>query len=534
MFSSARFPSNIELRCGCIAWDQGSASTLPSLQGFQQQFGISSESAGSTRNFISLVYIGDAVGAGLSFLLNDRIGRLRSFRLYTLVWMLGQLIAMISPAASMLYVSRVVSGLGIGALSVTGTISIVEIAPAEIRGLLTAWYSVCMGIALMVSTFCVYGVQLHIATSRFQYQIVMLAPCMFMSIWVVASFFLCESPRWLLLSGDDKNAIETLTRLRSLPIDHPRVQEEFGGIKESIQAESMACGFTSSPSDIVSIAKETFTVPSNLRRVQQVLILYMLPQLSGGNSVTNYFIPILKVAGVAGDSSQNLFLNCMYTLTKFVFSLLASFFFIDVLGRRNSLFTGVTLQMLSDIYLAVYISIQQQMSVSQLSSEAALLAIFIHAFGYTIGRFPFSLPEHNTYKLTYTLHLGLLTLPYVFGGELWPNRIRSFGAAVSQSFHWLFHYAMTFALPSLLSHTHDWGAFVFFASWCFAALLYVFLLVPEIAGLSVEEIEEVFRGPWTVFGMRAARRQRHHLALDGHDQDDARSFDLDRNASVDH
>lgn len=367
---------------------------MPSLQGFQQHFGIGSDSAGSSRNFISLVYIGDALGAALSFLFNDRIGRLMSFRLYTTVWIIGQLIAVISPGAVILYLSRVVSGLGIGALSVTGTISIVEIAPAEIRGLLTAWYSVCMGIALMISTFCVYGVQLHIEASRFQYQVVMLAPCVFMSIWLVASFFLCESPRWLLLSGDDKKAVETLVRLRCLPIGHPRVQEEYGGIKESIQAESGASGGFSSPSDsdFLSIAKETLTVPSNLRRVQQVLVLYMLPQLSGGNSVTNYFIPILKIAGVAGDSAQNLFLNCMYTLTKFVFSLLASFFFIDILGRRTSLFTGVTLQMLSDIYLAVFISIQQQVSVSKFSSEVALAAIFIHAFGYTIG---ISLPLLN-------------------------------------------------------------------------------------------------------------------------------------------
>lgn len=102
--------------------------------------------------------------------------------------------------------------------------------------------------------------------------------------------------------------------------------------------------------------------------------------------------------------------------------------------------------------------------------------------------------------------LGLLTLPYVFGGELWPNRIRSFGAAITQTFHWLFHYSMTFALPSLLSRTNNWGAFVFFASWCAAAILYVYLLVPEIAGLSVEEIERVFSGPWRLFGRRSAFR----------------------------
>lgn len=110
---------------------------------------------------------------------------------------------------------------------------------------------------------------------------------------------------------------------------------------------------------------------------------------------------------------------------------------------------------------------------------------------------------------------GLLTLPYVFGGELWPNRIRSFGAALSQTFHWLFHYAMTFALPSLLDRSNDWGAFVFFAAWCFVALIYIYLLVPEIAGLSVEEIDKIFNGPWRVFGNRGLRRQQNGSVLEG-------------------
>lgn len=361
---------------------------MPSLLGFKQQFGISSSAgAGSTRNFVSLVYLGDAAGAVLSFFINDRIGRLWSYRLYAMIWIIGQMIATASPGTDALYASRIVSGLGIGALSVTGPISIVELAPSEIRGLLTAWFSVCMGIALMVSTFCVYGIGLHVAASPLQYRIVMFSPCIFMFLWVVASFFLCESPRWLLLSDQREKAISTLTRLRCLPLEHERVQGEFRAISESIQQEVDACDHDDhSPSKIVSIAKETFTVRSNLRRLQQVLILYILPQLSGGNSVTNYFIPILEVAGVAGDSNRNLFLNGMYTMSKFFFSLFASFFFIDALGRRNSLFTGVTLQMLSDIYLAVYIKVQQQHTVPAEASNAGLAAIFIHSFGYTIGK----------------------------------------------------------------------------------------------------------------------------------------------------
>lgn len=346
------------------------------------------------------MYIGDAVGAALSFFINDRIGRLWSYRLYTFVWIIGQIVAIFSPGSSGLYAARIISGLGIGSLSVTGTVSIVEIAPAEIRGLLTAWYSVCMGIALMAATFCVYGIELHIGPSRLQYQIVWFSPCIFMFLWMSASFCLCESPRWLILRDRDQEAIETLCTLRRLPSDHPRVQEEIQSIRESLQCETLETN-DHSPFQIASIAKETFTDPSNLRRLQQALIMYALPQFSGGNSVTNYFIPILEVAGLAGNSTRNLFLNGMYTLAKFFFSLSASFLFIDALGRRNSLFFGITLQMISDIYLAAYIKIQNEKRAPHAASEAGLAAIFIHALGYSVGK---SSQVNNAHQLESGVH----------------------------------------------------------------------------------------------------------------------------------
>lgn len=65
---------------------------------------------------------------------------------------------------------------------------------------------------------------------------------------------------------------------------------------------------------------------------------------------------------------------------------------------------------------------------------------------------------------------------------------------------------MTYALPSLLAKTNNWGAFVFFAAWCAGGLLYVYLFVPEIAGLTVEQIDEIFNGPWIVAGGRSRQR----------------------------
>ncbi|KAJ6044357.1 uncharacterized protein N7446_002550 [Penicillium canescens] len=463
-----------------ITWDQGSSSVIPSLPGFQAAFGITS-AANPTQvtNFISFVYIGAGVGAGFSFFINDRIGRLWSFRLYMAIWIIGQMLATFSYGhTGVLYTARIVSGLGIGPLTVIGPVAIVEVAPTEIRGLLSVWFSVVMLLSLTVSIFVVLGVYLHVASSYLQYQIVFFVPTIAVALIVMGSFYLSESPRWLFLVNKQEQGVETLVKLRGLPATHPRVASEIEDIQRQIdgqwkfQKSSLQPGF-------IELCKETFLVPSNLRRVQQTFISYALAQLSGANSVTSYLVPILSLMGLGGGTDRSLFLSGMYSMAKFFFTLIASFCFIDVLGRRKSFFTGVTLQMVSDIYIGVYIKYRQSGLVTTSASEAAVGAIFIHGFGFAVG---------------------LLILPYVFGAEIWPNHIRSFGAAISQCFHWLFFFGINRATPSLLANTNNWGAFIFFAAWCFVSIVYAYFVIPETAREGLEDFDAIFEQPlWRAY-----------------------------------
>lgn len=344
------------------------------------------------RNFISLVYVGCGVGAGLSFFINDRIGRLWSFRLYMCIWIVGQLIATFAPNLNALYAARIVCGLGIGPLTVVGTMSIVEIAPTAMRGLLASWFSVVMLLSLFISTFTVFGAYTTMEPSRLQYQVVWFSPCVFVFLCIICSFFLCESPRWLFLVDRPDEGVATIVALRGLPESHPVVAAEIQGIRDSIAEEKGHFNDNTHGTAMGSILKEAFTVPANLRRIQQSLISYALAQLSGANSVTSYLVPILTLMGVGGDTSRSLFLSGMYSMAKFFFCLIASFFFIDALGRRKSLFVGIITQMISDIYLGVYIKYKQQGDVSNGASQAAIAAIFIHGFGYAVGRhFPLSI-----------------------------------------------------------------------------------------------------------------------------------------------
>lgn len=75
---------------------------------------------------------------------------------------------------------------------------------------------------------------------------------------------------------------------------------------------------------------------------------------------------------------------------------------------------------------------------------------------------------------------------------------------------------MGYGTPSLLAATDNWGAFIFFAAWCFIALIYVYLMVPEIAGMGVEQVNDVFKGSW----FTAYKRTKQPPSLEGAETDD--------------
>lgn len=247
-------PLNSEIDLCVSAWDQGSASVITLLPGFQQHFGIDSGTiASNIQKFVSIVYIGYAVGAALSFFINDRIGRLWSYRLYNIIWIIGQITASLAQGLTAPYASLIVSGIGLGSLSVIGPMTLVEIAPREIRGLITSWFAVAMALSSVVAIFCVLGIYLHIASSPLQYQIVWITPAVFMFLCIVASFFVCESPRWLLMVQRREDAVTALHRLRRLPTDDARVLEELNGVEKALEQAGMRSGGT------LTLLKEIFT-----------------------------------------------------------------------------------------------------------------------------------------------------------------------------------------------------------------------------------------------------------------------------------
>lgn len=239
-------------------------------------------------NLASFVNIGAGVGAFLSFFLNDKIGRLWSMRLYQKIYAAGSLISCFSYGNhGVLYVGRIIAGLGVGACTVVGPMSIAEMAPKSIRGLMTLWFNVCMLGGQALGIFTVFGCSINISSEHsLQYQIPWFVQTFVPAIAVGLSFFSVESPRWLAIQGKQKDALDALVKLRGLPADHPYLEEEYALIETHLDDENQQSG----DQGYLSIMKETFMVRSNLRRVQLTIVAYILAQFSGANSVSNLIL----------------------------------------------------------------------------------------------------------------------------------------------------------------------------------------------------------------------------------------------------
>jgi Sugar (and other) transporter len=303
------------------------------------------------------------------------------------VYAIGNLISTFSSGIiGVLYLGRLVTGLGVGALTVVGPMAIVEIAPSTIRGLMTLWFNVCMLSSQMIGIFVVYGCSIHVSSgSNLQYQITFFVQTFVPAIVLVLSCFLYESPRWLCLKGKEVEARESLIQLRGLAGDHPFLEAEFTQISQQIAIEKAEY-----PKEtFMSQARETFCVRSNLRRVQLTVMAYLLAQMSGANAVTNYLPSIFGLIGVKGTGAK-IYSSGLYALVKLVFCVAASLFFVEIIGRRKSLMIGVTVQMGCFAYLAGFLNIFKRSpnSISKGAADMAIASIYIHAFGWAIGMLP--------------------------------------------------------------------------------------------------------------------------------------------------
>ncbi|KAL4912829.1 general substrate transporter [Aspergillus aurantiobrunneus] len=472
------------IACGSIpkGYDEGGYSASVRLHSFKTDFNLLSSNwtnnqtglANRTANITSFSVLGAALGALISLDLNDRLGRLRSWRIGCMVWTSGTFIQVFSSGIyGLLLFARIWAGLGAGALTVVTPLYLSEIAPTRTRGLVVSVYMVILLAVLSLGFFINYAAKIHMSPTTMQYRLVQSIPLIPVGIAFAASFVLPETPRYLISQCRPEEGRDILARLRGKDISSPEIDNEFSLITTQARLKSHTLSSTSN----WTAFKETQTNPNYRQRFWLLMAMQTISQWTGGNGITYYVSSIFESAGITGNATS-LVSSGAYGVVKLVFTMAFTWGLIDYLGRRRCTLFGLSLQLAAHVYLACYMGVLRPTDmapVNRRASDAAIASIFVYAVGWSVG---------------------LCTTPYLYGTEIFPTRIRNVSYAMSMSLHWFFQFAVVRVAPNMFVSLHDWGAYMFWAIICFVGLIVLGIWMPETKGVDIEQMGELFEGPW--------------------------------------
>lgn len=457
-------------------YDEGGFSASVTLPAFKNDFNLNKKDwshnatglANRTANITSFGVLGAAFGALIAYFLNDKIGRLWSYRLAVLIWASGILMQVFSSGIfGFLLFARIWGGLGAGGLTVVAPLFLSEIAPTKVRGMVVSMYMVVLLTFLALGFFVNYAVSKTMATSRAQWQIVQAIPLIPVGFAFCSSYLVPESPRWLATQGRRDECLASLARLRGLSSDDMELIAEH----ERVQVEADALVEMKSAS-LFTTAKECLTDPNLRSRYLLAVTMHTVAQWTGGNGITYYISDIFQYAGIEGPQTS-LITSGAYGLVKLFITMIFAWGLIDRLGRRRCFMTGLILQGATHIYMAIFFGAIGRGNKS--ASDAAIASVFVYATGWSIG---------------------LCTIPYIYGAEIFPTKVRSFAYATTMGLHWFWQFAVVRVTPVMLAALNKWGAYVFWASICAIGIVVLGLWAPETKGVPLERMDELFEHKW--------------------------------------
>ena len=255
--------------------------------------------------------------------------------------------------------------------------------------------------------------------------------------------FVPESPRWLITK---KGRVEDAREIFAL-IDPATADKIIAEIQQ-----------TETDEKAVIHADPLFS-----KRYRSPVMLAMLfaifNQVSGINAIIYYSPRIFEMTGL-GKSSSLLSTAGLGTI-NFIFTLLAMNF-IDRVGRRTLMLIGsfgliFALGMVSYSFYAVNFSGW---------AVPVFLFIYIAFFAFSQG-----------------------AVIWVFIAEIFPNQVRAKGQTLGSTTHWVMAALIAFSFPYLAEKAGGGNTFLFFCIMMLLQLLFVWRIMPETKGKSLEQIE---------------------------------------------
>ena len=460
---------------GFIAgWDTGTIGGFLAHPDYLKRFG-SKHKDGShyfsnvrTGLVVSIFNIGGLMGCLILGGLANRIGRKMALVAVTAIYMVGIIIQIASIDKWYQYfIGRIISGMGVGSISMFSPMLLSEVAPKHLRGTLGSMYQLMCTFGIFLGDCTNYGTKSY--SNSVQWRVPLGLSFAWALLMIGAMFFVPESPRYLMEVGKTEEAKRSIATSNKVSIDDPAVTGEAELIAAGIEAERAAGN--ASWADMFSSNGKV------LQRLIMCCMLQCLQQLTGCNYFFYYGTIIFQAVGL-NDSYQT---AIVFGIVNFA-STFVAFYVVDRFGRRACLMWGAAAMVCCYVvYASVGVTRLYPNGKNEESSKGAgncmivFSCFFIFSFACTWA-----------------------PICWIVVSETFPLKIKPKGMALANGCNWLWNFLISFFTPFITGAINFYYGYVFMGCMVFA-YFYVFFCVPETKGLTLEEVNEMWEDgvlPW--------------------------------------
>jgi SP family arabinose:H+ symporter-like MFS transporter len=400
----------------------------------------------------SSAIIGCIFGAMFAGWASDKFGRKRVLVLTAILFAISAIGAAFPDNLTEFAFFRFIGGLGIGAASMVSPLYITELAPAKIRGKLVSYYQLAIVIGILVIFFVntlIQGSGDETWNVEYGWRYMMASGVLPALLFLVALFFVPESPRWLAKVGRQKEAFSVLSSINGTE----KAGEILREVMDTLNEEQ-------------GTLQELFT--GRFKKAIFVgIVLSIFSQVQGINAIMYYAPEIFKAVGTGTDAAfqQTVIIGIINVLFTFV-----AIQWVDKQGRKSLLLLGGAGMGLSLI----------------------MVGLAFH-FGWTgYGLLGFIL----LYIASFAASYGPVT--WVVISEIFPIKMRGVAMSVATLALWIAVYVVTQMFPILLEKVGPAVTFWIFGAMSLLSFLFVWSQVPETKEKTLEEIEQA----WMNDGLR--------------------------------
>ncbi|MBI2272556.1 MAG: sugar porter family MFS transporter [Bacteroidetes bacterium] len=408
--------------------------------------------------YVSSALVGCIAGVAITGKLSNLSGRKKVMFLSALLFIISVIGCAITPGVFMLIIFRLIGGVGIGVSSVICPMYLSEMAPANLRGKLVTYYQLAITIGILLAYFSNSYIQASaspLAATGWAERIFILEPWRGMFavgiipavVFLLMSFFIPESPRWLALQNRTQEADSILTKISG----REYAAKEMVFIRDSL-----------SPAGSLKI---TTLFSGKLRRPLFIgILLAALSQFSGINAIIYYGPSILEKAGF--QLGEALGGQVTIGIVNMLFTVVA-IYFIDKAGRKPLLLWGIG----GAVFSLLLASLLFATDISGGWLVLVPVILFIACFAFSFG-----------------------PVTWVVVSEIFPTGVRAEAVAISTMSLWIANWIVGQFFPVLLNGAGASVTFLVFALCSVYAFYITWKKIPETKGKSLEEIEKFWNG----------------------------------------